>query len=189
MKRLTGGDTIKASKMRQDFVEFRPSHTAVLITNHLPAVRGDDPAIWRRIRVVPFDVVIPEPERDKHLDETLQAQAEAILAWAVAGYRDYAARGDLGQPEAVEVATSAYKLDSDPVARFVEDQCLITSHGHDQVADLYTRWVRWASEDGAPELTPKAFGLALERKGYKAFRQSGRRLRRGLILTKEEGEP
>lgn len=50
MKRLTGGDTIKARRMRQDFVEFRPSHTAVLVTNHLPAVRGDDPAIWRRPR-------------------------------------------------------------------------------------------------------------------------------------------
>ena len=63
MKRLTGGDTIKARRMRQDFVEFEPSHLAVLVTNHLPKARGDDPAVWRRIRVVPFNVVIPEEER------------------------------------------------------------------------------------------------------------------------------
>jgi len=107
MKRLTGGDTIKARRMRQDFVEFVPSHTPLLVTNHLPAVRGDDPAIWRRIRVVPFDVVIPEAERDKHLDERLQLQAEAVLTWAVAGWRDYSDRGDLGEPEAVKVATRA----------------------------------------------------------------------------------
>lgn len=68
IKRLTGGDTIRARKMRQDFVEFTPSHTPLLITNHLPRVPGDDTAIWRRIRVVPFEVVIPADEQDRELD-------------------------------------------------------------------------------------------------------------------------
>ena len=90
MKRLTGGDTIRARRMRQDFIEFTPSHTAIMVTNHLPKVSGDDPAIWRRLRVVPFDVVIPEDQRNKHLDEQLQLDADAVLAWAVAGYLDYA---------------------------------------------------------------------------------------------------
>jgi len=54
MKRLTGGDPITARHMRQNFVTFTPSHTAILVTNHLPKVSGDDPAIWRRLRVVPF---------------------------------------------------------------------------------------------------------------------------------------
>jgi hypothetical protein len=46
VKRLTGGDTIRARRMRKDFVEFDPSHTALLITNHLPKVSGDDGAVW-----------------------------------------------------------------------------------------------------------------------------------------------
>ncbi len=53
-----------------------------------------------------------------------------MLTWAVAGYRDYAAQGDLGDPEAVRVATSAYQLDSDPVARFIAEECITTPHGH-----------------------------------------------------------
>jgi hypothetical protein len=36
MKRLTGGDPIRARRMRQDFIEFEPSHTPLLITNYLP---------------------------------------------------------------------------------------------------------------------------------------------------------
>jgi len=43
-------------------------------------VSGDDPAVWRRLRVIPFDVVIPPEERDPHLDEKLQAEADAVLA-------------------------------------------------------------------------------------------------------------
>lgn len=80
MKRLTGGDTIRARRMRQDFVEFTPSHTPLLITNHLPKVSGDDEAVWRRLRVVPFDVVIPEREQDRELDARLQLEADGILA-------------------------------------------------------------------------------------------------------------
>ena len=57
VKRLTGGDKIKARRMRQDFVEFDPSHTTALVTNHLPKVSGDDPALWARLRVIPFEVV------------------------------------------------------------------------------------------------------------------------------------
>jgi len=186
MKRLTGGDTIKARRMRQDFVEFTPSHTPLLVTNHLPAVRGDDPAIWRRVRVVPFDVVIPDAEQDKHLDERLQLQADAILTWAVAGWRDYTDRGGLDEPEAVKVATRAYRLDSDPIARFLNDECIPTPHGYVRAGELWSRWVKWAEADGAPETSRKVFGLALGRKGYDAGRGAdGSRVRRGIVLAAE----
>jgi hypothetical protein len=103
MKRLTGGDPITARGMRQNFVTFDPSHTPMLITNHLPKVRGDDLAIWRRLRVIPFDVVIPEAERDPHLSEILRLDADAILTWAVTGYADYSRRGRLDEPPQVNV--------------------------------------------------------------------------------------
>ena len=69
VKRLTGGDRLKARRMREDFWSFSPSHTFVMLTNHKPVVGGSDEGIWRRLRLVPFEVVIPprgtrrEPER------------------------------------------------------------------------------------------------------------------------------
>ncbi len=36
VKRLTGGDVIKARRMREDFWEFTPSHLLVMVTNHRP---------------------------------------------------------------------------------------------------------------------------------------------------------
>ena len=44
VKRLTGGGTIGARELRNDFIEFTPSHLPFLITNHLPRVLSDDPA-------------------------------------------------------------------------------------------------------------------------------------------------
>lgn len=182
MKRLTGGDEIKARRMRQDFVRFTPSHTPVLVTNHLPKVSGDDPALWRRMRVIPFDVVIPVEDRDPHLAERLQLEADAVLSWAVAGYKDYISIG-MAEPESVTIATDRYQLDSDAVARFVEECCMKNPHMHVTTGDAFDRWGRWAIADGAESISQKAFGQALDRCGYPAVKGTGgRRLRHGIGL-------
>jgi putative DNA primase/helicase len=188
MKRLTGGDTITARRMRQDFVSFEPSHTALLFTNHLPRVPGDDPALWRRIRVVPFDVVIPEPEQDKHLAERLQLEAAGILRWAVAGYGDWSTRGGLDAPEAVTVATDRYHADSDALTQFIAECCLLNPHMFATTGELFARWSKWATVDGADPVSRKAFGLALDRVGYPTDPRSNRRVRRGIGLLSEDEE-
>lgn len=182
MKRLTGGDTIRARRMRQDFVEFTPSHTAVLITNHLPTVSGDDKAIWRRIRVVPFNVVIPPEERDPHLDEKLQLDAEAVLSWAVHGYRDYVAREGLAEPQSVKAATNTYQVDSDAVARFLAERCIVNPSMYGTPSEFHAAWTSWAVEDGSEQLSLKALTQALNEKGFKTAKSNGRRLVRGLGL-------
>ena len=66
VKRLTDGDRLKARRMREDFWSFDPSHTFVMLTNHKPIVGGADEGIWRRLRLVPFEVIIPGDERDEN---------------------------------------------------------------------------------------------------------------------------
>lgn len=166
IKRLTGGDTIRARKMRQDFVEFTPSHTPLLITNHLPRVPGDDTAIWRRIRVVPFEVVIPADEQDRELDARLQLEADSILSWAVAGWSDYQRIG-LSQPDAVLAATSNYREDSDTIKRFIDDECVTSSPVlKATTTHLFEAWQRWRVQEGVPEISRKAFGQSLDTHGY-----------------------
>lgn len=181
VKRLTGGDEIKARRMRQDFVAFTPSHTAALVTNHLPKVSGDDPALWARLRVVPFDVVIPKEEQDPHLGEKLTLEASAILSWAVAGWKDYNAQG-LAEPEAVVQATDKYHADADAVARFIEKECLVSPAAYVTVADLWERWCSWRIDDGAEEVSKKAFGEAMDKRGYAQDKFRGARIRRGIGL-------
>ena len=183
MKRLTGGDTVRARRMHKDFIEFEPSHLAILITNHLPKVSGDDLATWRRLRVIPFDVVIPPENRDPHLDEQLEIDADAVLAWALAGWRDYVAREEkLDEPDAVLVATDTYRKDSDTVERFIAEECVTTSAAlKATTSQLYEKWRPWAAADGAPELSLKAFGQALDRHGYTAGKPvNGKRWREGI---------
>lgn len=187
MKRLTGGDTIRARRMRQDNIEFEPSHQAFFITNFLPNVRGDDPATWARLRVIPFDVVIPDDEQDVNLEIKLQAEADAILGWAVDGWVDYQHRGGLDEPPQVRGATNAFHTSSDAVGRFVAERCVTSTPNRKTTTSvLYEAWQLWAAEDGAEPMSQKTFGQALDRRGYPVSqRDKNGRWRSGIDLKDE----
>lgn len=167
MKNLTGGDKITARALYGRQVTFTPSHTSLMVTNHLPKVAGDDPAAWRRIRVVPFDVVISQADQDDRLGEQLELAADEILSWALAGFELYQ-RDGLAAPDAVLAATDAYQHESDAMARFLDECCLINQHMWTTTADAYERWQSWAIGDGAEQMSRRAFGLALDRVGFPA---------------------
>lgn len=186
MKNLTGGDPITARPLYGRSVTFQPSHTSLMVTNYLPKVAGDDAAAWRRINVVPFDVVIPEHERDGHLGERLELAADGILAWMVTGCVDYQQRG-MDAPGEVTAATSKYLKASDAVARFIDECCIVTPHGYTASGDLFTRYEKWAVDDGAELFSKRVFGDALDVRGFSPRKGTGgRRLRDGLILASEE---
>jgi putative DNA primase/helicase len=170
MKRLTGGDTITARHLYQKrAVSFEPSHLPLYITNHLPKVSGDD-AVWRRLRVLPFDVVIDDNEKDGHLGEKLELEADAVLAWAIKGWMDYQSRGGaLAEPDDVLVATRNYRAESDDVARFINDWCITGSPVNKALTNvLFAAYNRWRENEGGEELSAKAFGQELTRNGYLA---------------------
>lgn len=187
VKRLTGGDEIKARRMREDFVRFKPSHSPALVTNHLPKV-STDPALWARLRVVPFDVVVPAEQRDPHLGELLELEIDAVLTWAVAGWADYQKRGGLAEPAAVLAATDAYHTSSDAVARFVAEACIVGPHMRVAAGELWARWCQWCAEDGADPGAQKAFGAELNDRGFPAQKSGSRRFRKGLDLLAEDAD-
>ncbi|MEO8495520.1 MAG: phage/plasmid primase, P4 family [Planctomycetota bacterium] len=85
VKELTGGDSIRARRMREDFWEFAPTHKIWLATNHKSTVRGTDHGIWHRVKLIPFTVTIPDDEQDKELPNKLLAELPGILTWALLG--------------------------------------------------------------------------------------------------------
>jgi len=89
-----------------------------MATNHKPVIRGTDEGIWRRIRLVPFTVVIPEEEQDTTVPEKLRAELPGILAWAVRGCLAWQQEG-LPVPEEVQQATAGYREEMDTFGRFL----------------------------------------------------------------------
>jgi putative DNA primase/helicase len=126
VKRIQGTETITARKMRQDSVEFTPSHTLIVTTNYRPIVPDTDHGTWRRLLMVPFP---HEFGRQRHKDPGLRTrlqnereQQEAVLAWLVEGairwYENEQAMPVV--PEAVDLASREWRYDSDLLAQFID---------------------------------------------------------------------
>lgn len=148
IKELTGGDRMTGRRMREDPWEFWPTWSAFLHTNHRPAVRGTDEGVWRRIRLIPWDVTIPAAERDAALADKLAAEASGILNWIVAGALEWAARG-LDEPAQVQEATDSYRSDSDMTARFIREADLeLDLAGEIPSADLTLAHEKWCDDSG-----------------------------------------
>lgn len=132
IKQMTGGDEMTARFLHKEFFSFKPTAKLWLSTNHRPIVRGTDLGIWRRLRLVPFTVTIPEEQRDGDLPAKLRAGAEGILAWIVAGAAEYAEHG-LANAAAVDDATEEYRSDEDTLGEFLAECCHV-SEGHSVMA-------------------------------------------------------
>jgi putative DNA primase/helicase len=184
VKRLTGGDRLKARRMREDFWSFQPSHTFVMLTNHKPVVGGTDEGIWRRLRLVPFEVVIPPGERDQDLGRQLAEESAAVLAWLVAGYRAWQA-GGFAEPQQVIEATDAYRAESDALGRFIAERCLLMPAQHVGSTELFIAWEKWCAVEREDSGTPTAFGNAMKVKGFASYRSNGIRWR-GIGLAAED---
>jgi putative DNA primase/helicase len=147
IKQMTGGDTISARFLHQEWFEFEPTHKVFFGTNHKPVIRGTDYAIWRRIRLVPFEITIPEEERDKSLPEKLKDEAAGILAWAVQGCLAWQRQG-LGVPEEVKAATDDYR----------------------EEMDVFEAYSAWCEVNGQEPVGQRGFISALKEKGFKRGR-------------------
>lgn len=169
VKQLTGGDRVKARFMRGDFFEFNPTHKVLLAANHKPPIEGTDRAIWRRIKLIPFDVTIPDAEKDERLPEKLRAELPRILAWAVRGCLAWQ-RDGLGEPDEVRRATQEYRQEMDVLAAFIEERCVIHKDATAPAAALWDAWKDWAETSNEEVGTQKRFGGRLgERELFTSF--------------------
>ncbi|MBS3821730.1 MAG: hypothetical protein KGY81_08210, partial [Phycisphaerae bacterium] len=167
VKKLTGNTYLKARFMRQDYFQFTRTHKTLLVTNNRPVVTETSNAVWRRLRLIPFDVTIPAERQDKRLTEKLITEWPGILAWAVRGCLDWQRRRrELDLPRCVAQATEAYRDDSDPVGQFVEEHCLKMAGAKVARSTLYQAYERWARDTGEPILGGKRFAARMRAMGF-----------------------
>ena len=174
LKAVTGGDMIKARFMRQDFFEFKPQFKLIISGNFKPALDAVDPAIIRRMRVVPFRARFPEP--DPELPERLREEWPAILGWMIRGCLKWRERG-LAPPEAVRAETEEYLSEQDLIGRFIDECCELDAPGTPPgtgfrclSSKLYAAWAEWCRNQGENPGTNKSFSAEPTKRGFRKTR-------------------
>lgn len=158
LKQLTGGSKVTCRFLYGDEFEYTPEFKIWIATNHKPIVRGQDVGIWRRIKLIPFEVNIPADKVDKTLKYKLRKEFPQILKWAVDGCIKWQQFG-IEEPECVQEATKEYKIEMDLLAAFME-QCLVIDYdSKDKImaSDLFGLYSKWAKANNEYEMSSKKF--------------------------------
>lgn len=184
VKQMTGGERMVARFMRAEFFEFMPEFKVFLATNHKPEIKGTDHAIWRRIRLIPFEVVIPDDEQDKALLAKLLDEMPGILSWAVQGCLAWQKVG-LGTPPEILRATSKYRAEMDVLAGFIEECCRLALHEEASIQALYNSYAEWCSDSGERPIGKRQFGIRMKERGFDQERRSDSRYWIGIGLKSQ----
>lgn len=172
IKELTGGDSISARFLFQEFFTFKPQFKILLGVNAKPEIHGMDEGIWRRIRLIPFEVKIPQEKVDKNLPKKLRDELSGILNWAIQGCLKWQKDG-LGEPGKVKEATRDYRNEMDVLSQFFDERCIVeleVAAGKPSVIvnDLFKDFVGWSQNNGVEKVTKKSFGSMMKERGFKS---------------------
>lgn len=164
VKSVTGGDLITCRFLYGEYFSYRPEFKIWLAMNHLPVIRGADNGIWRRIHLIPFTQSFVGRE-NKTLKQTLRAELDGILGWALEGLRQWHERG-LDPPAAVLRATNSYRAESDQIGRWLTDACVLVPQANISASGAYKAYTDWCTTNGEQPESQNKFGRRLIDKGF-----------------------
>ncbi len=169
VKQLSSTDDIFAEKKYRDPFAFKPTHTLILYTNHLPKVSASDDGIWRRLIVIPFSRKISGSDDQKNYADRLVAEAGPyILKWVIEGAERVIAAGfRIAVPPTVSKAIEEYRESNDWLGRFLDDRCELDPKASEPAQELYKAYVRHCQETFDFTRPSSDFYAALERAGLR----------------------
>ncbi len=182
VKLLTGGDRLTARQMRQDFFEFEPSHTLLMLSNYRPTADATDAALWRRVQLVPFNVIIPVEQRDPLLSESLRSEAAGILRWIVEGAREWQRLG-LSPPASVRAETDRYRASEDVIGQFLEEKTVKLAQASVKAGELYSAFKEWCQAAGQRPVNGNDFAAEVTARGFGKVKRASGALYVGLGLS------
>ena len=126
MKGISGGDTLSARFLHQEFFDFEPEAVLLFVTNFYPFIDVEDKAFLRRVRLLRFPKNFSENKPDLRLPEKLQVELPGIINWALQGFQMYQSNGL--QPTArMYEELGRYRKFIDPLDGFYEAKIGVTN--------------------------------------------------------------
>lgn len=153
VKMLTGGDTLSARFMGQNFFDFKPTHTLFMAVNHLPEVKSGGDGFWRRLRKIDFRKTIPVEKRKENLAQSLiEQEGPGILQWMIDGAVRLTNQG-FNEPESVKMSTQSYRHEEDHIAKFIDEKTILADGASVTRVAIFNAYRDWCGENGEKPIT------------------------------------
>jgi len=126
LKELTGSEEIVARGLYQEAMSFVMEAKLFLACNELPEIKGEDTALWRRIRVIDFPsrfVDDPKESGEYKIDRTLPSRMREDVSWRQTFMKillDYYFI-DVKEPVEVQVKTNEYRQENNDFYSWMDE--------------------------------------------------------------------
>ena len=195
LKKFASADTIIARPLYSEPIEFMPSHKILIRSNHVMTTDMADPAVARRMKLLPWTLRIPEGQVDHNLRTRLLAQGEGIFAWCVDGairfLNEFHSKGILPPiPASAAELFEEVRSENDPMGQWLEDKVNIDAELHataKEIEESFRRFIQSTGRSG-DLFSNNKLKTYLKTRGLKSTKIRGARCWQGLALKPRNPE-
>ena len=154
LKELTGSEEIVARGLYQEAMSFVMEAKLFLACNELPEIKGEDTALWRRIRVIDFPsrfVDDPKESGEFKIDRTLPSRMREDFTWRQTFINiliDYYFK-DVKEPIEVQVKTNEYRQENNDFCNWLDENIEEKKGGVLKLKDVCELYI------GKPKISPR----------------------------------
>lgn len=186
IKSIVSGEPIPAREIYGRPFEFTPVCKIWWAMNDRPVIKDTSDAIWRRLALIPFNRRFTPEERDRDLTRKLETELPGILNWALEGLARLRSRGRLPEVEAVAVAVSEYRHETNAIAQWLAERTVKNEAAVTRAAAAFNDYAAWSKDNGRQPMNNTNFARELARLGHDKGRDNrGVYYRFGLLEDRD----
>lgn len=170
LKAIVGNDIISGRPIYRDPITFVPTAGHVFATNTLPAIRDTSEASHKRLIILEFNNRFAQGVADKGSTQAeptiaqriIDQERDAIISWCIDGaVRTVSRSFVITEPPSSRRAVSDLRTETDPVRRFIEEECELDPSHRVPSKNLYGAYAEWATQGGFGRMNKSNFGRAV----------------------------
>jgi P4 family phage/plasmid primase-like protien len=168
LKELTGSEEIVARGLYQDSLSFVMEAKLFLACNELPEIKGEDTALWRRIRAIDFPSrFLDEPKEpgEYKIDRTLPSRMREDLSWRQTFMKillDYYYRDNIKEPEEIKMKTNEYRQENNDFYSWLTENIELSNKETDYI-ELKTVCELFLEKQKIPSKTASKYKKEIEK--------------------------
>lgn len=166
-KQLVSGEPVEARLPYGKPFTIHNYAKLIFNCNELPKDVEQTNAYFRRFLIVPFEITIPEHEQDKQLSQKIiDSELSGVFNWVLEGLKRLLSQKNFTHSEAVNKQLEQYRLQSDSVQMFIEDEGFEKSVSeYKEFKEMFALYRTYCNESGYYSCAKKSFGERLRNAG------------------------
>jgi P4 family phage/plasmid primase-like protien len=195
LKKYASADTVIARPLYSEPIQFMPSHKILVRSNHHVCVDMSDPAVARRMKLLPWTLKIPEGQVNHNLRSQLLQEGEGIFAWCVEGairfLNEFHSKGIL--PPTPASATELFeeqRMENDLFGQWREEKVDVGPELHEPAKKIEESWRNFIESAGRSmdQYSTNKLKTYLKNAGFQPAKIRGVRCWQGLALKPQVPE-